>query len=66
MLLKLLMLSKTAATKIKIQDRTETILALQPALMNKYVTGKDALRTQRRTQNELLLFFFFVNDAVIS
>ena len=63
---KLSILSNTAATKITIQDKTDTIFAVQPALINKYVTGNDAFLTHNCTHKELRLFFFLVSDDFMS
>jgi hypothetical protein len=37
--------SKTAAPNITNQDSTDTIFAVHPAFINKYVIGKDAFLT---------------------
>jgi hypothetical protein len=42
---KLLKQSSTAAKKITTHDNTETMFAVHPALINKYVTGKEAFLT---------------------
>ena len=51
---------------MSIHESTETMFAVHPVLMKRYVTGNEAFLTHSRTHRELRLFFFFVSESFIS